>query len=270
MDRTRRRVPTAPTQPLPAPGSSRVPFYLSVGCGSLLLALVIGIGGYVGISALSGGSDDRPTASSAPTESADTESPDTATPSDTTDATDTPDSTETADATETASASSEPSEDAGNEDEAEPPASAVGKENAVARGTASPVSSELTSGYFDLELTELVEDATEAIAETNRYNDPPADGNRYLMAVFEGTYRGPGAERFSGWFEFTFVTADGTEYARTFVVTPQYGSASEDRADGESFPQEIVFEVPADLEAAGHVVVGPYGPSAERTWFAID
>lgn len=64
-------VQTPPTVPLPdrsAQRSSRAPFYVTVGCLSVLVGLVLGVGGFFGVRALQGGDGPRPTAEETTTE----------------------------------------------------------------------------------------------------------------------------------------------------------------------------------------------------------
>ncbi|MGO1598873.1 MAG: hypothetical protein ACTHX0_04470 [Brachybacterium sp.] len=206
---------TADTEPLP-PRGSRTSFYVTIGCLSVIAGLVLGVGGFFGVRALQG--DERPPV----------------TDEETTD--DTPTTPEPTVLEETP----------------------VGEGGAVPLGSTFPIHSTTLDGEVEVTVTDVDWDATEEIQEANSFNAEPLSGNTFIMVTVEGVYLGDGFEQWdaSGWIGATYVAEDGTEHERIFRVTPHYEELLPQAgvAEDGSFLAEIPFEVPADIEAGGHVV----------------
>lgn len=272
--------PTPPTQPLRAsddatrvrpdsagdtrthpddpPRRGQLRFYSGVACGSLLLALVIGIGGFLGLRQLGGESGPAPAASSTAAGSGDEGtqpgqsgggSPEVG----------------AADGTDEADGADDGRE---ADDGTDMPEIPTGAQDAQPAGTTVPFDASDSQGYLEVTFGEVVWDADAVIAEANIFNDPAAEDNRYLMVTLEASYRGSGSFTAYVWAKFEYVAEDGTVHPHRRIVTPNHVSGGHGQIrDGEDFTEEIVFEVPADAPEGGQFVIAdPSAATEEGTW----
>lgn len=219
---------TAETQQLPPQERGRLPFYSAVACGSLVLAVVIGIGGFLGVRSLSAGPSDAPVASDT-----------------------------------SAGTPAQESDPSGEE-----PEIPTGSERAQPQGAPVLYDVAEAEGHVEITVGEVTWDADEVIAEANMFNDPPRADHRYLMVALEVTYRGDGAFHAYVWASFEFVADDGSVHPHTRLVTPNYVSGGHGQLrDGDTISEEIVFEVPVDTAEGGHVVINGFSqPTEDGTW----
>lgn len=190
--------------------ASRSPFYLTVGCASVILGLVLGIGGFFGVRAVTGEPSEPPTTG--------------------------------------------PSSPATTSLEAAP----VGRDAVIPLGTTFPhTAPDKFPGEAEMALIEVDWDATEEIAAANELNDPPASGAKYISVTTEVTYHGEGELATLDWIGAQYVDPDGGEHFRTYVVSELDADLPTEVADGKSFREAFVFEVPQDAPEGGHVVVLP-------------
>lgn len=197
------------------PHRPRTSFYLTVGCLSVIAGLVLGVGGFFGVRAIQGDGG-----------------------------------------------GSTAGEERTDGSEGEPTVldeTPAGPDAAVPFGSTFPMHSQTLEGDVDVTFVEMNWDATEEIAAANSLNDPPGEGNRYLMLTVEGVYHGSGTPDpvLGSWMGATYVTEDGTEYSRVHLVTPNYDDLVERQGagDGDTFRAEMPFEVPAEIEGGGHLVL---------------
>lgn len=270
---------TAETQQLPPTERGRLPFYSAVTCGSLLLALVIGVGGFLGVRSLGAGPSSpgasspgasSPGASSPPVASETSSSTsgrqpssagdDEAGPSDA-DASPGPDA-------DGAAADGAAADNSGAEVGGEMPEIPTGPEQAQPPGATVPFGAAEAEGYLEVTFGEVTWDAGEVIAEANMFNDPPREGHRYLLVTLEATYLGTGTFHAYVWASFEFVAEDGSVHQHTRLATPNYESGGHGQIrDGGSFSEEIVFEVPEGAPEQGHFVLNGFSrPTEEGTW----
>lgn len=250
---------TAETQQLPPQERGRLPFYSAVACGSLVLALVIGIGGFLGVRSLSAGPSGPPVASDTRSGTPEQQS-----------SPDDPDGGGRGDAD--ASPDHDSDDDAGDNADADPdgemPETPTGSEQAQPQGATIAFDAAEAEGYVEVAFGEVTWDADEVIAEANMFNDPPREGHRYLMVALEATYRGNGTFHAYVWASFEYVAEDGSVHPHTRLVTPNHESGGHGQIrDGDAFSEEIVFEVPDDTAEGGHFVLNGFSqPTEDGTW----
>ncbi|MDN5820479.1 MAG: hypothetical protein L0H39_03220, partial [Brachybacterium sp.] len=135
----------------------------------------------------------------------------------------------------------------------------VGPDSAVPLGSTFPIRSTVLGGEVEVTVTAVDWDATEELHEANSFNEEPREGNRYLLLTVEGVYLGDGFDSVGAgnWIVVVYVAEDGTEYERSYRVTPHHdeliGQKGVDEDGG--FLAEFCFEVPEGLEAGGHFVL---------------
>lgn len=201
----------APTQVRSGSGS-RSPFYLTVGCASVILGLILGVGGFFGVRAVT----DEPT-----------EPPTTGPSSQTTD----PEAVETA---------------------------PIGRNASLPLGTTFPyVAPDKFPGTAEMALTEVDWDATDELVAASEFNEEPESGSKYIMVTAEVTYRGNGKLTPFDWIGLRYVDADGGEHSRAYLLTELDAEIPDEVADGESFQEAFVFQVPEEATEGGHFVILP-------------
>lgn len=221
------------------PGLGKGPILAIVGCGLLVLVLLLSLVGFFGVRALMGDGDDEQPATSQEEPPADEGSTE---PEETTRAEET---------TEPDEASVEPEESPEPAEEAAP----AGEADAVPKGTV--ITLEDPNGFagsLDIAIGDVDWDATEWVNEQNSHNPQPTDQGRYIMVQAEVTYHGPDAFNSFAFVPLDYVAADGTPYEDAGVVTPDT-TATLNLQDGQSGTLHSVFMIPADVPEGGHFVV---------------
>src|SRR5699024_1707241 len=98
--------------------------------------------------------------------------------------------------------------------EGERPEVPTGAQQAQPQGTTVPFDAPDAPGHLEVTFGEVSWDVDDLIAETNLFNDPPAEGNRYLMVTLEASYRGSGSFSAYVWARLEYVAEDGTVHAQ--------------------------------------------------------
>lgn len=230
----------------PKSGMGKGPILAIVGCVALFLVLLLALGAFFGIRALTGGDDSTP--------GEQTTAPQKQTP--------TEDATEPAEETteaRTTTAKETPSEEAttsADPSETESEAVAGGEANAVPKGTAVtlPDSDYQPTGTVDTVIGDVNWDATAWVAEQNKFNEVPPEGQKYIMVQAELTYHGPDEWSTYAWPPADFVDADGNAYEDAGVVTPDTIDKPT-LTDGGTVTRHWVYLVPADTPEGGHFVL---------------
>lgn len=229
------------------PGPGKGPILAIVGCGLLVLVLLLSLVGFFGVRALMGdGDDEQPTTSQE------------ASPADE-DSTEPEETAETEETTEPAEETTEPMEEATTEPEESPEpteeTAPVGEANAVPKGTVITLEDPNEfAGSLDIAIGDVNWDATGWVDEQNSHNPQPTDQGRYIMVQAEVTYHGPDTFNSFAFVPLDYVAADGTPYEDAGVVTPDT-SATLNLQDGQSGTLHSVFMMPADVPEGGHFVV---------------
>lgn len=231
--------PTPTTRRLPE-RRSRTPFYTVVACSSLVLGLLLGVGGYFGVRALEG-DPERPTDSASATAGGTAPSDGGSSNGGSSNGGDGPTETAVATAPETL---------------AETP---VGKDQAVALGTAVPMRHFSQDIPVEIRISGVDWDATQELHDANTFNEAPGEGEKHILVTVEGVNRGARPLDASSpyWLTVTHVAEDGTEHGGTGLVTPRYDEITGQTAvevDG-TFIGEYSLTVPEDLSGSGYFVL---------------
>lgn len=221
--------------------SSRGPILAAVGCGLLILVLVLALIGFFGVRAWMGSDEGGEQTSSAEQESS--------APGEATEAEET---------TEEGTSPEETTEAEPTEEEA-----ASGEANAVPKGTVVTLEElDRYEGSLDLAVGDVNWEATEWVNEQNGANPQPDEGSTYIMVQAEVTYHGPDEFSSYAFVPVDYVAPDGTPYEEAGVVTPDTLSSLA-LQDGESGTLHWVFMVPADVSEGGHFVLADALPQDE-------
>lgn len=149
-----------------------------------------------------------------------------------------------------------PEEDGTTTEEAaaEEPAeeAAVGtRENPLPIGTTAKV------GPWEVKITEVNLNANEAIASANDFNDPPGEGNQFVLVNVEATYVGEESGTFWADISWKYFGSGGNTFDSpdAMAVSPNPISDA-----GETFPDasvagDILFEVPIDQVDGGAIIM---------------
>ncbi|UYG17740.1 hypothetical protein BRM3_04785 [Brachybacterium huguangmaarense] len=226
---------------------TRWPLWTCLGCGVLVLIILIVIGG---CAFLNRGSNDEPTTPPAPaTSSTATEEP-------------------TSDAPTTdAPTSDAPTSDAPTSAAAQGGAGTADSPFPVGGGPATLTTS--TDGTLDVTLGEVNWDAWSDIQKANQFNEAPGDGEVYVTVPVTVVYHGSG--EVSPWIETTISLSspNGQVYSTSSVVTGQDSFSVNDLTDGGTATFTEAFLIPADQAKQGTFIVEPLlSFSGEKFYFA--
>ena len=102
-----------------------------------------------------------------------------------------------------------------------------------------PAGERATIAGWDIAITDVTPDATDAVLEANQFNDPPADGRQFFMVTLEAEFTGEGVDDDSGdlWIDVRQQVVDDNQVTY---------SASDDRCG----------VIPDDIDDAGETFVG--------------
>lgn len=245
----------APSQPKKS-GMGKGPILAIAGCVALFLVLLLALGAFFGIRALTGDDEAAPAEeTSAPQEEPTEEEP----VEDETSEEATDDEATEPEATEEQSTEPEATEEATTEEEA-----AGGEANAVPKGTAVTIGNQGSdaSGTVDFVVGDVNWDATSWVAEQNKFNEVPPEGQKYIMVQAEITYHGSAEYSAAFHSPADYVDADGNPIEAASVVTPDT-SSSEILEDGGTLTVHWVYMVPADLPEGGYFVIADALPVDE-------
>lgn len=137
------------------------------------------------------------------------------------------------------------------------------RENPVPLGTA------ITDGAWTVTVDSVNLDALDQIVNDDHWNDPPADGNVYIMVEATVTYSGDDPQGEMPTTLIDYVTTDGNTIDMAWVsydapdftlVDPLY--------EGATHTGWNAYEVPADSAAEGVLAVMPHMMS-ERVFVAL-
>jgi hypothetical protein len=112
--------------------------------------------------------------------------------------------------------------------------------------------------------------ATELIAYTNEFNEPPASGFDYVLVTIQATYAGAGSAEFALDIASAFVGSDGGEFGapqgRAEAPTPleEVGEVG----SGGTASGDLVFEVSSAEMAGGRVRLAPGSAPEAAVLFA--
>lgn len=143
----------------------------------------------------------------------------------------------------------EPTTDEPTTDESPDAAPASGdtgtRDNPIALGETFTVN-DGEGGTLDVTLGEINWDATSAIMEANQFNDPPAEGQTYVIVPVTVVYHGSGSFEPGFSLSIEYVSNAGNSYEETFVSHDNQAYDVGALYDGGSGSWDIVLAVPTD------------------------
>ncbi len=159
------------------------------------------------------------------------------------------------------------------ETEAPEPAEEETADDAVGtRQNPLPIGTTAKIGDWEVKVTEVNLDADELILATNEFNDPPSEGNRYVLADLEAKYVGDESGDFVWDMMYKFYgsggnTFDGTD---TFAVSPNPIHDAGETFPGASISGDVLYEVPIDQIEGGAIIMEALMLSDTRVFFAVE
>jgi hypothetical protein len=138
------------------------------------------------------------------------------------------------------------------------------------RSNPHPIGTKIKHGDWEFTLNSVNLDATEEIANENQFNDPPADGNVYIVTNVTSTYLGDDEDGMTAFPVIEFVAKDGNSYGDTesMAVAPDQLDIAKTLYNGGSVTGNIVLEVPTDSLDDGVLAVIP-NTFGKKTFYAI-
>ena len=135
---------------------------------------------------------------------------------------------------------------------------------------AVPVGEEAQVGEWKVTVVSVTAPATELIAYTNEFNEPPPPGSDYVVVTVQATYTGEGSADFSLDMASAFVGSDGGEFGapQRRAEAPQPIEEAGEAGPGETVSGDLVFEVSSAEMAGGTVRLAPASAPEAATLFA--
>jgi hypothetical protein len=135
---------------------------------------------------------------------------------------------------------------------------------------AVPLGEEGRVGEWRVTVVSVTAPATELIAYTNEFNEPPPAGFDYLLITVQATYVGAGSAEFTLDIASTFVGSEGGEYGapQGRAIAPQPMEDTGQVVSGETVSGDLVFEVSSAELARGRVRLTPSSVPGAGVFFA--
>ena len=136
---------------------------------------------------------------------------------------------------------------------------------------AVPVGEEARVGEWKVTVVSVTAPATELIAYTNEFNEPPRPGFEYVLVTVKATYAGPDSAEFALDIASTFVGSEGGEYGapQGRAIAPQPIEEAGAVVAGGMASGDLVFEVRSAEMAGGRVALAPASSLEAAVLFAI-
>jgi hypothetical protein len=134
-----------------------------------------------------------------------------------------------------------------------------------------PVGQEAQVGDWKVRVVNATLDATHIILEENMFNNPPEDGNRYVLVLLEATYAGEESSTF--WLDmmYSFVGGKGDAFGTAAVVAPDSITDEDEAFPGASVSGNLVFEVSSDQILGGTLLLEKaFSFDETRLFFAVE
>lgn len=215
--------------PMPPQKKSRWWLWTLIGCGAIILLIVLLIGGCTVLVATSGGSGSSGSVSSTGASDGGSDS--------------TPDS-------------AQPAGDQGTRSNPLP----------LTTGVATLRTSD--GGTMDITLGEVNWDAGQVIAEANQFNDQAPEGQVYILVPVTMTYHGPEHVTPWIAAQFAYIADTGNGYDPATVVTPNEEMDIGDLYDGGTATFDQAFLIPVDVVQKGKFSVSATFSLDDEVWFA--
>lgn len=131
------------------------------------------------------------------------------------------------------------------------------KDNPLPLGQGPVTIATSDGGTLDVTLGAANWDAWAAIQSANSFNEPPPEGQVYVMVPVTVTYHGSGSANV--WIESSikYAPGNGQIYTEASVVTPRSSINTNEVTEGGTAEYDIAFLVPADQVRVGQFTVEP-------------
>ena len=175
------------------------------------------------------------------------------------------------DAADAAAEQSVPADDASGQSEStESEEQAAGPDGT--RANPFPIGTELSTDEWTVVINSVDLDATEAVLAENEFNDPPQDGNVFILINLTATYTGTDPDGAMPWAHIEYVSAGGNTFDSlsfdSFAVAPDPFDSFATLYEGASTSGNIVLQVPAEGVAEGVLAVD-VDPFSSKVYVAV-
>jgi hypothetical protein len=135
---------------------------------------------------------------------------------------------------------------------------------------AVPVGEQARVGAWEITVVSVTAPATELIAYTNEFNEPPRPGFEYVVVTVKATYAGEDPAEFFLDIASTFVGSEGGEYGapQGRAIAPQPIEDAGAVVPGGTASGDLVFEVSSAEMAGGMVALAPASSPKAAVRFA--
>ncbi len=125
-----------------------------------------------------------------------------------------------------------------------------------------PIGSVIKGDEWTITVNNVNLDANEAVADENEFNEPPSDGNVFILVNVTAEYTGDDSQGSTPWVTVEYVTVDGNTIAThddetMMTVAPDALDTLTTLYSGASISGNLVLSVPADTAADGVLAVTP-------------
>ena len=122
-----------------------------------------------------------------------------------------------------------------------------------------PLGSTIETDEWEITVHSVNLNANDEVAAENEFNDPPADGNVFILVNLTATYQGDDAEGSIPWATVDFVSSGGNTFSGSdsFAIAPDMFDSLESLYEGASTRGNILIEVPKNEVSKGVLAVSP-------------
>ena len=134
-----------------------------------------------------------------------------------------------------------------------------------------PLGTEISSKDWKVVVNSVTFDANDAVLAENMFNDPPADGQEYILVNYEVTYIGNDPNGESPILaDVSYVSADGVtiDSSDSLAVAPDAIDISTTLYNGGSVSGNVALSVPSATARDGVLAVEP-GLVSDKTFVAV-
>ena len=129
------------------------------------------------------------------------------------------------------------------------------------------------TGQYMITVTGVNADATDYLVEADSFNQPPADGNRFVLVSVSLTFLGDGIANSGVELSYDAIGQSGTEYstaADSCGIVPNNEHSNGNLFTGAVANYNVCWEVSADDADSLMLQVSSYGDfSGEPVWFSL-
>lgn len=159
----------------------------------------------------------------------------------------------------------------GSSSGANPSEGATSTTRAGTRDNPVPLGTEISSKDWKVVVNSVTFDANDAVLAENMFNDPPADGQEYILVNYEVTYIGNDPNGESPILaDVSYVSADGVtiDSSDSLAVAPDAIDISTTLYNGGSVSGNVALSVPSATARDGVLAVEP-GLVSDKTFVAV-